>query len=112
LLHLQNPWGNMFIQGHFVNAEIRIKEDVQINDALAAIYQFCLDMNSEAGCSFAMALQDKQDPRRIILWERYEDEAASQRHFDEPHTQRFIQSGFTEFVQATLCQLPEQEPAA
>src|SRR5476651_132703 len=83
----------MFIQGHFVNAEIRIKDDVPINDALAAIHQFCLDMNSEAGCSFAMALQDKQDPRRIILWERYEDEAASQRHFDEPHTQRFIQSG-------------------
>ncbi len=101
----------MFKQGHFVNAEIRIKDDVQINDALAAIHQFCLDMNSEAGCSFAMALQDKQDSRRIILWERYEDEAAAQRHFDEPHTQRFIHSGFTEFVGATLCQLPEQETA-
>lgn len=102
----------MFTQGHFVNAEIRIKEEVDINLALAAIEQFCADMNSEAGCSFAMALQDKQDPRRIILWERYEDEAASQRHFDEAHTQRFIHSGLTEFVQATLCQLPIKEPVA
>lgn len=102
---------NMFTQGHFVNAEIRIKADADIQQALAAIEQFCADMNSEAGCSFAMALQDKQDPRRIILWERYEDEAASQRHFDEPHTQRFIHSGLTEFLHATLCQLPVREPA-
>lgn len=101
----------MFTQGHFVSAEIRIKEEADINEALAAIEQFCIDMNSEAGCSFAMALQDQQDARRIILWERYEDEAASQRHFDEPHTQRFINSGLTEFVQATLCQLPVKEPA-
>jgi len=100
----------MFTQGHFVNAEIRIKEGVDINTALAAIEQFCADMNTEAGCSFAMALQDKQDARRIILWERYEDEAAAQRHFDEAHTQRFINAGLTEFIQATLCQLPVQEP--
>ncbi|EDQ02808.1 hypothetical protein KT99_06567 [Shewanella benthica KT99] len=53
----------------------------------------------------AVALQDKENPRRFIFWERYEDKAAFEQHFQAEHTQRFINSGLTDLVQAFETQL-------
>jgi len=90
----------MFQQGLFITAELRIKAESDLDTAITAIHTFCEGMNSEIGCSMAVALQDKDDPRRYIFWERYENQQAFEQHFNAAHTQVFIQSGLTDLVQA------------
>ncbi|MEH6531707.1 MULTISPECIES: putative quinol monooxygenase [Photobacterium] len=95
----------MFKQGLFITAELRIKPESDLNVAIAAIQDFCDGMNSEEGCSMAIPLQDKKDPRRFIFWERYDNQEAFETHFHAEHTQRFIQAGLTDLVQAFETQL-------
>jgi quinol monooxygenase YgiN len=83
-----------------VTAELKIKDTVELNDGLLAIQQFCEDMNSEQGCFFAVAHQDNRDPRKIILWEIYQDQAAFDAHFKAAHTQEFFSKDLTELVKA------------
>ncbi|UTV30831.1 putative quinol monooxygenase [Photobacterium atrarenae] len=90
----------MFEQGLFITAELRVHAAYDLDEAKAAIDVFCAGMNREPGCSFAMATQDRQDPRRFIFWERYDDQAAFEAHFHARHTQEFIGLGITELVRA------------
>ena len=90
----------MFKPGLFITAELRIKAESDLDTAISAINTFCEGMNSEPGCSMAVALQDKDDPRRFIFWERYENQQAFELHFNAKHTQEFIQLGLTDLVQA------------
>lgn len=99
----------IFHQGLFITAELHIKPDVDLDVALSAIHVFCEGMNSETGCSFATALQDQKDPRKIIFWERYDDQAAFEQHFNADHTQHFIKAGLTDLVQAFESKLLLQE---
>lgn len=92
-------------QGLFITAELHIKPDVDLDRAISSIHEFCEGMNSEPGCSFALALQDQKDPRKVIFWERYEDQAAFEQHFQANHTQHFINAGLTDLVQAFESQL-------
>jgi quinol monooxygenase YgiN len=90
----------MFKQGLFITAELRIKPKSDLDTAIAAIHSFCDAMNSEQGCSMAVPLQDRHDPRRYIFWERYESQEAFDQHFHAEHTQAFIKSGLTELIQS------------
>ncbi len=60
----------------FVTAELKMNADKPRQQVIEAIEQFCLDMQSEAGCLQANATYDSKDPLRVILWERYENRAA------------------------------------
>lgn len=84
----------------FVTAELRLSDQKCRNDSIQIIEQFCVDMQSEAGCLQAVATYDEQEPQRVVLWERYESRAAIQAHFAMPHTRTFIDSGVAELVQA------------
>jgi quinol monooxygenase YgiN len=94
-------------QGVFVTAEVHIKDEVELATGVAAINAFCAAMNSEPGCTLAMALQDPKAPKKFIFWERYNDDTAIHAHFSAPHTQAFIASGLTELKQAFQSQLVE-----
>lgn len=87
-------------KGLFITAEIHIKEDVNYDDAVEAIKAFCVGMNSEPGCTMAIPMKSKEDPNTFVFWERYENREAFEAHFTAPHTQKFIQQGFTELVRA------------
>ncbi|MBW3695331.1 antibiotic biosynthesis monooxygenase [Vibrio sp. T187] len=84
-----------------VSAVITIKPEVDLAEGIAAIQQFCVDMNSEPGCEMAVAHQDKQNPRNIVLWEIYQDQAAFSAHFEAVHTQAFFDKGITELSWAS-----------
>ncbi|MFN1617209.1 putative quinol monooxygenase [Vibrio rotiferianus] len=84
----------------FVTAELKMNADKPRQQVVEAIEQFCLDMQSEAGCLQANATYDSTDPLRVILWERYENRAAIEAHFAMPHTQAFIAAEMAELVQA------------
>ncbi|MFM2590303.1 putative quinol monooxygenase [Vibrio sp. TBV020] len=88
----------------YVTAQLMIKPEMDINEAKKAIEQFCLDMESEAGCLKAQATYDVDNERSVILWEEYADKAAIEAHFSTPHTQAFIAKGMTELVRATNSQ--------
>jgi len=100
---------DIFQQGLFITAELVIKPDVDLDNAISAIHDFCEGINNEPGCSFALALQDSKEPRKVIFWERYEDRAAFEKHFQAHHTQRFIDAGLTDLVQAFESQLLAKE---
>jgi quinol monooxygenase YgiN len=87
-------------QGVFITAEIHINDHMPLAQGIAAIRQFCTDMNSEPGCSLAMALQNKTNPKQFVFWERYDDQAAFDAHFAAAHTQAFIKSALTDLKQA------------
>ncbi|MGR5063671.1 putative quinol monooxygenase [Photobacterium sp. DNB22_13_2] len=99
----------MFEQGLFITAELRVKDEVSLDEAKAAVAQFCHEMNSEQGCSLAVAMQDNSDPRRFIFWERYDDQSAFDAHFNAKHTQDFIALGYTQLEQAFETHLMEAE---
>ncbi|WP_104035851.1 putative quinol monooxygenase [Vibrio jasicida] len=84
----------------FVTAELKMNVDMPRQQVVEAIEQFCLDMQSEAGCLQANAIYDSKDPQRVVLWERYENRAAIEAHFAMPHTQAFIASEMAELVLA------------
>ncbi|MFN1647602.1 putative quinol monooxygenase [Vibrio rotiferianus] len=84
----------------FVTAELKMNADKPRQKVVEAIEQFCLDMQSEAGCLQANATYDLKEPQRVILWERYENRAAIEAHFAMPHTQAFIAAEMAELVQA------------
>lgn len=84
----------------FVTAELKMNADKPRQQVVEAIEQFCLDMQSEAGCLQANATYHSKDPQRVILWERYENRAAIEAHFAMPHTQAFIAAEMAELVQA------------
>ncbi|WP_298441834.1 antibiotic biosynthesis monooxygenase [uncultured Ferrimonas sp.] len=84
-----------------LTAELQLSPQIELAAGLAAINQFCADMRREPGCSFAYAMQDGQDERRLILWERYVDRHAQQAHFDAAHTQAFIAAGIATLVSVT-----------
>ncbi|MGU3703533.1 antibiotic biosynthesis monooxygenase [Vibrio alginolyticus] len=84
----------------FVTAELKMNADKPRQQVVEAIEQFCLDMQSEAGCLQANATYDSTEPQRVILWERYENRTAIEAHFAMPHTQAFIAAEVAELVQA------------
>ncbi|KHT65008.1 antibiotic biosynthesis monooxygenase [Photobacterium gaetbulicola] len=90
----------MFEQGLFITAELKVIDGISLEAAKAEIAKFCQGMNSEPGCSLAVATQDREDPRRFIFWERYDDQAAFEAHFNAKHTQDFIALGYTQLEQA------------
>lgn len=92
--------------GHFITAEITLNARWSIEEGQRAIDDFCTAMRREPGCTLAQAWQDNADPRRFILWERYEDPAAHQRHFTLPHTQAFIDAGWVSLVRVFETTLP------
>ncbi|WP_445774029.1 putative quinol monooxygenase [Shewanella sp.] len=96
-------------QGIFITAEIHIKDEVPLDQGVDAVRQFCVDMNNEPGCSLAIALQSKTNPKHFVFWERYDNQAAFDAHFSYEHTQAFIKSALTELQQAFDYQLLTSE---
>jgi len=84
----------------FITAELEISEQIDTATGRKAIIQFCADMESEPGCDMAKPMAVKDNPRRFILWEKYQSPTAFEAHFNAEHTQAFIRSGVTTLVQA------------
>ncbi|MCZ2723730.1 antibiotic biosynthesis monooxygenase [Marinomonas sp. 15G1-11] len=99
----------MLQSGLFITAELRIKPDKELSHAISALNAYCHAMETEPGCSMALPLQDKEDPYRFILWERYNDNTAFEAHFQAQHTQDFMASEIADLVQAFELQHSELE---
>ena len=56
----------------------------------AAIREVIVPTSGEAGCVAVNAYRSSRDPRLFYIHSRWRDEAAFERHAQEPHTVRFV----------------------
>lgn len=92
--------------GHFITAKLLINSQWSVAEGKQALEDYCLAMRQEAGCTLAQALQDNNQPRRFMLWERYETPEDHQRHFTLPHTQAFINAEWASLIDVVETTLP------
>ena len=64
-------------------AALRVKSD-QIENVCSAIKTFVPTMKDEDGTMEYIVHQDKDDPQRIVFYERYRDQAAKDAHNKNP----------------------------
>ena len=92
--------------GHFITAKVLISPQWSVAEGQQALEDYCQSMQQEAGCTLALALRDNNQPRRFILWERYESQEDYQQHFTQPHTRAFIKAGWVSLVEVVETTLP------
>jgi len=88
----------MFEPGFYVTAELRLKDASQVAAARQALAGLARRTLAEPGCSIFTVHHDTAVPTRFLLWERFEDEAAFKRHFEEAHTLAYLELELTEVV--------------
>ena len=82
----------------WVSAGLKIRDEFDVSEVKEALLKIVLPTNAEPGCHFFKVLQDNENDRRLTLWECWDDEAALQTHYAEPHTQAYLQKGYTDIV--------------
>lgn len=70
--------------GYVVVAEFRLKPEC-VEDFLTRMARHAALSRSEPGCRLFEVAQDTADPTTILLYERYDDEAAYLAHRATPH---------------------------
>jgi 4-carboxymuconolactone decarboxylase len=89
----------MFASGYYITAELKVKDSSLVEEAKEALIELCTKTLTEPGCSIFQLHHDASTPTRFLLWERFDDETAFKRHFEEPHTKSYIARDLTEVVQ-------------
>ena len=89
----------MFLSGYYRTAELKIKNETQVAEAIEALLELCAITRSEPGCRLFMLHQDLQDKRRLLLWEQWDDEAALAKHLESPYTKAYFARDLTEALQ-------------
>ncbi|MGU5666604.1 putative quinol monooxygenase [Aeromonas hydrophila] len=95
----------MFEPGYYVTAELRLKDLSRLEAARRALDELVRQTLTEPGCSIFVAHHDATTPTRFLLWERFDDQAAFKRHFDEAHTQAYLALDLTEVAQSFVTDL-------
>ena len=68
----------------------RAKAD-QLENACAAIKKFVPTMKDEEGTIEYFVYQQKDDPQRIMFFEKYRDQAAKEAHNKNPHLMEMME---------------------
>ena len=89
----------MFNAGYFITAELRVKDESNVQFAREALLTLCKETLTEPGCSIFTLHHDSKCATRFLLWERFSDEAALKAHFAAPHTKKYIDKDLTEIIQ-------------
>lgn len=89
----------MFTKGYYVTAELKVKDPTKAEEAKFVLTKLCSETLKEKGCSIFELHQIEGDENRFLLWERFDDEQAFNRHFDLQHTKDYLASDYTEVVQ-------------
>jgi quinol monooxygenase YgiN len=63
----------------------------QEDAVIAALHDTVIPSSTEAGCLAIAAYRSARDPRLFWIHSRWRDEAAFERHAEQPHTVRFLE---------------------
>ena len=89
----------MSTPGYHITAELRLKDIERLQEARQALAELSARTLTEPGCSLFTVHHDAATPTRFVLWERFDDEQAFKKHFDEAHTKAYVALDLTEVVQ-------------
>jgi 4-carboxymuconolactone decarboxylase len=89
----------MFDSAYYVTAELRLKDLARLDAACQGLTALAQQTLQEPGCSIFTVHHDPSTPTRFVLWERFDDEAAYRRHFEQAHTLAYLAQDLTEVVQ-------------
>lgn len=89
----------MLTPGYYITAELKVKDSSNASVAKAALTTLCEKTITEDGCSLFALHQDLTEPTRFLLWERFDNESAFKKHFEEEYTKAYIELDLTEVVQ-------------
>ncbi len=89
----------MFNTGYYITAELRVKDESNVQIAREALRALCKETLTEPGCSIFTLHHDPKCSTRFLLWERFSDEAALKAHFETVHTKEYLAKDLTEIVQ-------------
>jgi 4-carboxymuconolactone decarboxylase len=95
----------MLTPGYYITAELKVKDGSKVSVAKTALTALCEKTLSESGCSLFLLHHDSTVATRFLLWERFDNESAFKKHFEEEYTKAYIESDLTEVVQLFLTDL-------
>ena len=100
----QNPL--MFTSGHYVTCGLKVSNAARCAAASSVLVELSKTiLRNEPGCTIYTVQQDKSDPARFVVWERFDDEAAFTRHLEQPYVKTFLASKVVEFVRIFVTDL-------
>lgn len=88
----------MFEPGYYVTAELKVLDLTRVEEMKVALAELQKETLKEQGCTIFCIHQDSEDEKRLVLWERFNDEAAFNHHFTLPHTKSYLEHAFTDVV--------------
>lgn len=86
-------------KGYYITAELRIIDPETTKRTKAELLNLCEQTRKEPGCSLFQLHECPDDPLRLLLWERFDDEAAYHQHFAESHTLVYKNLNLTKVIQ-------------
>lgn len=74
-----------------VVARYYVKEGAE-GEVMAHMREMMAASSAEPGCRLYVAHQSTEEPRRIVIYEQYDDEAAFQEHLNAPHFSQIVKA--------------------
>ncbi len=72
-----------------VTARLQTTDDKR-DEFVSVVQAMCQASRQEAGCQGYRLYEDTGQPNRFLILEEWDDDAALQQHFAEPHTGEFM----------------------
>ena len=89
----------MFTSGHYVTCEFKVINASPCAAASSVLVELSETiLRNEPGCTIYTVQQDKSDPTRFVVWERFDDEAAFKHHLEQPYVKTFLASNVVELI--------------
>jgi len=63
------------------------------------------ETRGESGCIMFVVQRSREDPRRYLIYEQYQDQAALDAHRASPHFKEYATNGFYRFVEERQAEL-------
>ncbi|PHM35845.1 putative quinol monooxygenase [Xenorhabdus innexi] len=89
----------MYKNGYFVTAEIRAKENTDLNIVIKELKTLQEKTLLEPGCEIFFIQQSNENPNTFIMWEKFISPEALKKHFEYDHTKYYLSLDLTEVIQ-------------
>lgn len=80
----------------YVSAGLELTTGTDRAFAIEQMSKLVQETVKEPGCQYFEVLAHKDDLKKFTLWERWDNEAALQAHFEAPHTRAYLAQNLTQ----------------
>ncbi|CDH01811.1 hypothetical protein XBFM1_2330029 [Xenorhabdus bovienii str. feltiae Moldova] len=90
---------SMYQSGYFVTAEIKARDNVDLNIVVKELKSLQEKTLLEPGCEIFSIQQSNENPAIFVMWEKFIDRDALKKHYEYEHTKYYFSLNFTDVVQ-------------